>query len=67
MHKSGFFIINLEKTRFGHKEFYLGNCWGFNSVLRKEDVVTYCLTSDMSKNEMLKHLLLTDTPVVGTI
>lgn len=52
--KSGFPITNLEKTRFGHKEFYLGNCRGFNSVLWKEDGVTYCLTSDMSKNEMLK-------------
>lgn len=52
--KSGFPITNLEKIQFGHKEFYTGNCRGFNSVLWEEEGVTYCLTSDINKNEMLR-------------
>lgn len=52
--KSSFPIRDLEKAQFGHKEFYIGNCRGFNSVLWEENGVTYCLTSDMNKNEMLR-------------
>ncbi len=52
--KDGFPITNLEKVQFGPKEFYMGNCRGFNSVLWEEDGATYCLTSDMDKNEMLR-------------
>lgn len=44
---------NLEKTRLGPKEFYIGNHQGFNSVLWEENGVTYCLTSNINKNEML--------------
>ncbi|KKO20858.1 MAG: hypothetical protein DCC43_13815 [Candidatus Brocadia sp.] len=52
--KGGFPITNLERTRVGHKEFYIGNRRGFNSVLWEEDGVTYCLTSDLNKSEMLR-------------
>lgn len=52
--KSGSPITNLERARMGHKEFYIGNRRGFNSVLWEEDGVTYCLTSDLNKNEILK-------------
>lgn len=47
-------IRNLEKVKLGAKEFYLGNRQGFNSVLWEEEGVTYCLTSDINKNEILK-------------
>ncbi len=47
-------IRNLERVKLGAKEFYLGNRQGFNSVLWKEEGVTYCLTSDINKNEILK-------------
>ena len=47
-------IRNLERIQIGPKEFYVGNCQGFNSVLWEEDGDTYCLTSDISKNEMLR-------------
>jgi len=47
-------IRNLERTQLGPKEFYLGNCRGFNAVIWEEDGSTYCLTSDISKNEMLR-------------
>ena len=47
-------IRNLERTQLGSKEFYLGNCRGFNAVIWEEDGSTYCLTSDISKNEMLR-------------
>ncbi|TVL98950.1 MAG: mycothiol system anti-sigma-R factor [Candidatus Brocadia sp. WS118] len=52
--KGGFPITNLERAKLGHKEFYIGNRQGFNSVLWVEDGVTYCLTSDLNKSEMLK-------------
>lgn len=52
--KSGFPITNLERAQLGHKEFYIGNRRGFNAVLWQEDGVTYCLTSDLNKNEMLR-------------
>lgn len=52
--KSGFPITNLERAQMGHKEFYIGNRRGFNSVLWEEDGVTYCLTSDLNKNEILR-------------
>ena len=48
-----FKIKNLERTQIGPKEFYLGNSRGFNSVLWVDDGVTYCLTSDINKNDML--------------
>ncbi len=44
---------NLERTQIGPKEFYFGNSLGFNSVLWVDDGVTYCLTSDINKNDML--------------
>ncbi|HHT9151327.1 MAG TPA: DUF4367 domain-containing protein, partial [Candidatus Wujingus californicus] len=44
---------NLERTQIGPKEFYLGNFRGFNSVLWIDDGVTYCLTSDINKNDVL--------------
>lgn len=55
--KSSFPIKNLEKARLGLKEFYIGNRHGFNSVLWEEDGSTYCLTSDINKNEMLNFAL----------
>lgn len=51
---SSFPIRDLEKTRIGLKEFYIGNCKGFNSVIWEENGLTYCLTSDISKNEILR-------------
>ncbi len=51
---SGFPFRNLERAQLGPKEFYLGNCRGFNAILWEEDGVTYCLTSDINKNEMLR-------------
>lgn len=54
VHSSGFPMRNLERARFGPKEFYIGNCRGFNSILWEEDGTTYCLTSDIDKNEMLR-------------
>lgn len=45
---------NLERVKFGTKEFYIGHRLGFNSVLWEEEGATYCLTSDMNKNEMLR-------------
>ncbi len=51
---SGLPIRNLERTRLGLKEFYIGNCQGFNSVIWEEDGSTYCLTSDINKNEILR-------------
>lgn len=47
-------VRNLERVKLGTKEFYLGNRQGFNSVLWEEEDVTYCLTSDINKNEILK-------------
>ncbi len=47
-------IRNLERTQFGPKQFYIGNCRGFNSVVWEEDGSTYCLTSDINKNEILR-------------
>lgn len=46
-------VRNLEKAQLGPKEFYVGNHQGFNSVLWEENGVTYCLTSNINKNEML--------------
>ncbi len=43
----------LERTQLGPREFYIGNHQGFNSVLWGENGVTYCLTSNMNKNEIL--------------
>ncbi len=51
---SSFPIRNLERTQFGPKQFYIGNCRGFNSVVWEEDGSTYCLTSDINKNEILR-------------
>ncbi len=45
---------NLERVKFGTKKFYIGHRLGFNSVLWEEEGATYCLTSDMNKNEMLR-------------
>jgi mycothiol system anti-sigma-R factor len=45
---------NLEKALFGPKVYYIGNRQGFNSVLWEENGTTYCLTSDINKNEMLR-------------
>ncbi len=50
----GFPIRNLERAQLGPKEFYIGKQQGFNSVLWEEDGITYCLTSDINKNEMLQ-------------
>jgi mycothiol system anti-sigma-R factor len=47
-------IRNLERTQLGPKEFYIGNCRGFNAVIWEEEGSTYCLTSDINKNEMLR-------------
>ena len=47
-------IRNLERAQFGPKEFYIGNCRGFNAVIWEEDGSTYCLTSDINKNEILR-------------
>ena len=47
-------IRNLERIRLGPKEFYIGNRRGFNSVVWEEDGSTYCLTSDINKNEILR-------------
>lgn len=47
-------IRNLERTQLGSKQFYIGNCRGFNSVVWEEDGSTYCLTSDINKNEILR-------------
>lgn len=47
-------IRNLERVKLGTKEFYIGNRRGFNSVLWEEEGITYCLTSDINKSEMLK-------------
>ncbi|MBW7897334.1 Anti-sigma factor RsrA [Candidatus Brocadiaceae bacterium B188] len=52
--KGSFPIANLERVQLGHKEFYIGNRQGFNSVLWEEGGVAYCLTSDLNKNEMLR-------------
>ncbi len=54
MHQNSFPVKNLEKTRMGPREFYVGNCRGFNSVLWKEGDSVYCLTSDINKNDMLR-------------
>ncbi len=54
VHTSGISIRNLERARLGTREFYIGNRQGFNSVLWVEEGVTYCLTSDMNKNDLLK-------------
>lgn len=43
----------LERTQLGPKEFYIGNHGGFNSVLWQENGITYCLTSNINKNEIL--------------
>lgn len=51
---SSFPIRNLERTRMGPREFYVGTCKGFNSVIWEEDGSTYCLTSDINKNEILR-------------
>jgi len=51
---SGLPIRNLERTRLGLKEFYIGSYKGFNSVIWEEDGSTYCLTSDINKNEILR-------------
>ena len=51
---STFPISNLERVKLGPKEFYIGNCRGFNSVIWEEDGSTYCLTSDINKNEILR-------------
>ena len=47
-------IRNLERVKLGTKEFYIGNRRGFNSVLWEEEGTTYCLTSDINKNEILR-------------
>ncbi len=51
---SSFPIRNLERVKLGSKEFYIGNRRGFNSVIWEEDGSTYCLTSDINKNEILR-------------
>lgn len=51
---SSFPIRNLESVKLGTKEFYIGNRLGFNSVIWEEEGSTYCLTSDINKNEMLR-------------
>ncbi len=51
---SSFPIRNLESVKLGTKEFYIGNRRGFNSVIWEEEGSTYCLTSDINKNEMLR-------------
>ncbi|HHT9109850.1 MAG TPA: mycothiol system anti-sigma-R factor [Candidatus Brocadiaceae bacterium] len=51
---SGLPMRNLEKVQFDTKEFYVGNCRGFNAVLWEEEGSTYCLTSDISADEILK-------------
>lgn len=51
---SSYPIRNLERTRMGPKEFYIGNCQGFNSVIWEEGGSTYCLTSDIDKSEILR-------------
>ena len=51
---SSFPIRNLERVKLGPKEFYIGNRRGFNSVIWEEEGSTYCLTSDINKNEILR-------------
>ena len=51
---SSFPISNLERVKLGPKEFYIGSRRGFNSVIWEEDGSTYCLTSDINKNEILR-------------
>jgi len=51
---SSFPIRNLESVKLGTKEFYIGNRRGFNSVIWEEEGSTYCLTSDINKNEILR-------------
>ncbi|UJS18643.1 MAG: zf-HC2 domain-containing protein [Candidatus Jettenia sp.] len=54
IHKNTLSTRNLERVRLGSKEFYIGNCRGFNAVLWQEDGITYCLTSDINISEMLR-------------
>ncbi|MCF6150544.1 MAG: mycothiol system anti-sigma-R factor [Candidatus Kuenenia sp.] len=51
---SRFPISKLERTHFGPKEFYITNRRGFNSVIWRENDTTYCLTSDINTNDMLR-------------
>ncbi len=48
---------NLEKVVLGNKEYYLGNCKGFNAVIWKDERQAYCLTSDIAKDELLKFAM----------
>lgn len=54
IHNSNLPVRNLERVRLGSREFYIGNCRGFNAVLWQEDGITYCLTSDITIIEMLR-------------
>ena len=51
---SSFPISNLERVKLGPKQFYIGSRRGFNSVIWEEEGSTYCLTSDINKNEILR-------------
>lgn len=48
---------NLEKILLGNKEYYVGNCKGFNAVIWKDERQSYCLTSDIAKDELLKFAM----------
>jgi len=54
IHNNRFPTNKLERTRLGLKEFYVGNRSGFNSVIWREGGITYCLISDINKNEILR-------------
>ncbi|MBM4055568.1 MAG: mycothiol system anti-sigma-R factor [Planctomycetes bacterium] len=47
-------ISKLERTSFGPNEYYITNRRGFNSVIWRENDTTYCLTSDINTNDMLR-------------
>ncbi|MCF6157037.1 MAG: mycothiol system anti-sigma-R factor [wastewater metagenome] len=54
IHNNRFPMKNLKRVQLDSKEFYVGNCRGFNSVLWQENDLIYCLTSDINIKEILK-------------
>ncbi|MCF6150768.1 MAG: hypothetical protein E3K38_00465 [Candidatus Kuenenia stuttgartiensis] len=47
-------VAKLERISFGPRDFYITNRRGFNTVIWMENDTTYCLTSDIHTNEMLR-------------
>lgn len=43
----------LKRAHLGHRDFYLGNYQGFNTVIWENNGITYCLTSDINTLELL--------------